>query len=142
MPGGPGGPPGNNPGAQPGPGGGGPVMPGGPPPGFGQPGLRPSNPGAGTRGGGLLKLLQAIRMIQAAMIELPIGSDVHKDASKAQDMLSKHLNTGPETQGVTTAGISQLLQQLARSAMAGPAQRPGAQGPPGGMPPSMPLPGA
>lgn len=98
-------------------------------------------PGAGTRGGGLLKLIQAIRMIQAAMIELPIGSEAHKAALKASQDLSKHVNLGQETQGVTTAGISQLLQQLARSAMAGPAQRPGAQGPPGQMPPSAPLPG-
>lgn len=81
-------------------------------------------------------------MIQAAMIELPIGSEAHKAALKASQDLSKHVNLGQETGGVTTAGIGQLLQQLARSAMAGPAQRPGAQGPPGGMPPSMPLPGA
>lgn len=139
MPGGPGGPPGNNPGAQ--PGAGGPMMPGQPPPGFGRPGPRPSVPGAGTRGGGLVKMIQGIRMIQAAMLELPIGSDVHKDASKAVDMLSKHLNMGQETQGITTTGISQLLQQLARGAMAGRAGAPGAQSAPA-MPPSMPLPGA
>lgn len=117
------------------------MMPGQPPPGFMRPGMRPSVPGAGTRGGGLIKLIQGIRLIQAAMVELPIGSDVHKDANKAIDILSKHLNMGQETQGITMTGISQLLQQLARGAMAGPAQRPGAQGAPG-MPPSTPLPGA
>lgn len=123
--------------------GGGPMMPGGPPPGFPRPGARPGVPGAGTRAGGMAKLIQAIRMVQLAMVELPIGSDVHKDATKAVDLLSKHLNMGPETQGITQTGIGQLLQSLARNAMAGRAQAPGAQGGPGaqGMPPTTPLPG-
>lgn len=95
----------------------------------------------GTRAGGMAKVIQAIRMIQLAMVELPIGSDIHKDASKAVDMLSKHLQMGPETQGITQTGIGQLLQSLARNAMAGRAQAPGAQGGPA-MPPSTPLPGA
>lgn len=119
-------------------------MLGGPPPGFPQPGQRPSVPGAGTRAGGMVKLIGAIRQIQLAMVELPIGSDVHKDASKAVDMLSKHLNMGQETQGITQTGVGQLLQSLVRGALAGRqggAQAPGAQGQPA-MPPSMPLPGA
>lgn len=119
----------------------GPGGPGGPPIGFPRPGMRPSVPGAGTRAGGLGKLIQAIRMVQLAMLELPIGSDVHKDASKAVDMLSKHLNMGQETQGITQAGVGQLLQQIMRGAMAGRAQAPGAQGAPA-MPPTTPLPGA
>lgn len=115
------------------------MMPGGqPPPGF--PPQRNSVPGAGTRAGGAAKLIQGIRMIQMAMLELPIGSEIHKDASKAVDMLSKHLNMGKETEGVTQTGITQLLQQIARMAMMSRGQ--GAQQGRPAMPPSTPLPGA
>jgi len=118
------------------------MAPGGPPPGFpGAGGPRPSAPGAGTRAGGLSKLIQAIRMLQMAAAELPIGSEVHTAALKATTDLSKHVNTGPETQGITQTGIGQLLQQIAKQAMLSRAQGPGAQGAPA-MPPTMPLPGA
>lgn len=80
-------------------------------------------------------------MIQMALVELPIGSDVHKDATKAIDMISKHLNLGQETQGITQSGVGQLMQQIARMALASRAQAPGAQGAPA-MPPTTPLPGA
>lgn len=117
------------------------MMPGGqPPPGFPPGGMRNSVPGAGTRAGGLAKMIQAIRMLQMAMLEIPIGSEIHKDASKAVDMLSKHLNLSQETQGVTQTGVGQLLQQIARMAMMSRGQ--GAQQGPPAMPPSTPLPGA
>src|SRR5215831_10089966 len=112
----PGGPPGG-----PLPGGpGGPAMgvpPGGPPLGFPRPGMRPSTPGAGTRAGGLGKLIQAIHMIQMAIMELPIGSEAHKAALKAAQDLGKHVNLGPETQGVTQTGVGNLLQQIMKNAM-------------------------
>ena len=104
--------------------------------------MRPSVPGAGTRAGGLSKLIDAIRMIQLAMTELPIGSDVHKAALKASQDLSKHLKVGPENQGISQTGVGMLLQQLAKNAIASRAQAPGAQGGPPAMPPSTPLPGA
>lgn len=117
------------------------MTPGGqPPPGFPTQGPRPSVPGAGTRAGGLAKMIQGIRMIQLAMLEIPIGSEVHKDASKAVDMLSKHLNMGKETEGITQTGVGQLLQQIARMAMMSRGQ--GAQQGPPAMPPTTPLPGA
>ena len=117
------------------------MMGGQPPPGFPQQGPRPSVPGAGTRAGGMAKLIDAIRMVQMALVDLPIGSDIHKAATKAVQDLSKHLKMGPETQGISQTGVGMLLQQLARNAMAGRAQGPGAQGQPA-MPPSTPLPGA
>lgn len=116
-------------------------MPGGPPAGFPRPGMRPSVPGAGTRAGGLMKLINAIKMLQLALADLPIGSDAHIAALKASQDLSKHVNMGPETEGPSHTGVSQLLQMLAKSAMAGRAQAPGAQGAPA-MPPTTPLPGA
>lgn len=130
-------------GPPPGPGGpgAGPPMAGGPPPGFPRPGLRPSAQGAGTTAGGLGKIIQAIKMIQMALAELPIGSEAHKAALKASQDLSKHVHVGPGTEGITTTGVGQLLQMLAKNAMAGRAQAPGAQGAPA-MPPTTPLPGA
>ena len=117
--------------------------PGMPPPGFPRPGMRPSVPGPGTIAGGMGKLIQAIKMIQLALVELQIGSEAHKAAAKAAQDLSKHVKIGPETQGVTQTGVGQLLQQIARQAMMGRAMGPGAQPSGGGaMPPSMPLPGA
>ena len=94
----------------------------------------------GTRAGGMAKMIQAIRMLQLAMVELPIGSPIHKDASQAVDKLSKHLNMGKETEGITQTGVGQLLQQIARMAMMNRAQGPGAQGQ-SAMPPTTPLPG-
>lgn len=80
-------------------------------------------------------------MIQLAMVELPIGSDVHKDALRASELLSKNVNMGKETEGITQTGVGQLLQQIARQAMMARSQGQGAQGPPA-MPPTQPLPGA
>ena|SRR5215469_4209849 len=139
----PGGPP-SGPGGPGGPGAGGMGMgppPGAPPLGFPRPAMRPSMPGAGTRAGGLGKLIQAIAMIQMAIMELPIGSEAHKAALKAAQDLGKHVNLGPETQGVTQTGVGNLLQQIMKNAMTSRAMGPGAQGPPG-MPPTTPLPGA
>lgn len=117
------------------------MMPGGPPLGFPRPGVRPSAQGAGTTAGGLAKLIQAIRMLQMSLAELPIGSEPHSAAAKAVTDLSKHVNMDKGTEGITTTGVGQLLQMLAKNAMAGRAQAPGAQGRPA-MPPTMPLPGA
>lgn len=89
----------------------------------------------------MAKLLDAMKMLQLALVDLPIGSEVHRAATKAVQDLSKHLKTGPGTDGISQTNIGMLLQQLARGAMAGRAQGPGAQGAPA-MPPTTPLPGA
>lgn len=137
-------PPGAPPGGRP-PGIGGPaaslVMGGAPPPGFPGPQRPPAPPGRGVGGQatGLIKLGQAIKLIQEAMMGLPIGSDIHSAAVKAIRDLSRHVPVGPSTQGVQqTAGADAArnnIQQALLRAIVG-------QSGPQPMPPSTPLPGA
>ena len=114
---------------------------GAPPPGFpgGAPRPAPPQQGQGTQANSLIKLGQAIKLIQEAMLGLPIGSDVHGASVKAIRDLSRHVPVGPDTQGVQqTAGQDmqrQMIQQALMRAMGG-------QGGPQPMPPATPLPGA
>jgi len=122
------------------------LPPGGPPgmqgapPGFPRPSPAPSMPGAGTQAGALIKMQHAIMMLQQALAELPIGSDMHKAALKAVSDLAKHAGGGPETQGVQQTGGGNMLMNIVRNAlMQRVAQNQG--GAPTGIP-STPLPGA
>jgi hypothetical protein len=112
---------------------------GGPPPGFPRP-VQASHPGAGTQGGGLIKLSQAIHLIQAALAELPIGSEMHKAALKAAQDLSKHVPGAQEMQGVNQTGAQGLIQNIIRGALMNKVG--GNQGGPPAMPPMTPIPGA
>jgi hypothetical protein len=96
-------------------------------------------PGAGTQAGALVKMQHAITLLQQALGELPIGSDMHKAALKAVTDLAKHAGGGPEMQGVQQTGGANLLMNIVRNALQ---QR--VAGNQGGAPtgvPSTPLPG-
>jgi hypothetical protein len=113
---------------------------GAPPPGFPRPSPNPNMPGAGTQAGALIKMQHAIAMLQQALADLPIGSDMHKAALKAISDLAKHAGGGPETQGVQQTGAGNMLMNIVRNALM---QR--VAGNQGGAPtgiPSTPLPGA
>ena len=120
--------------------GGPPGGPGLPPPGFPRPSPAPSMPGAGSQAGALVKMQHAIAMLQQALADLPIGSDLHKAALKAVSDLAKHAGGSPETQGVQQTGGGNMLMQIVRNALMNRvAQNQG--GAPSGIP-STPLPGA
>jgi hypothetical protein len=96
-------------------------------------------PGQGAHANGIIKLGSAIKMIQEAMMMLPIGSDVHNAAVKAIRDLAKHVPVGPEAQGVQqTQGQDAARQQIQQALMRAVT----GQGGPQPMPPSTPLPGA
>lgn len=87
---------------------------------------------------GLIKLGQAIQAIQEALMMLPIGSDIHKSATKAITDLSKHVPVGPQTQGVMQTQQQDARRQLVQNALASAGG--GGGRPP--MPPTTPIPGA
>lgn len=131
---------------------GGPPPPGGPPGGM-PPGLgggvppalaamqrRPQNaPGAGSQASSLMKLNQAVMLMQSALQGLPVGSDVHSAAIKAIRDLAKHVATS-QTPGADQTGAQDLMRTIMQNVLAQRvAQNRG--GPPA-TPPSTPLPGA
>jgi hypothetical protein len=119
-----------------------PPLAGGPVPG-GFPGMRPtpplSQPGAGAQASGVIKLGEAIKAIQEAMMMLPIGSDIHKAAAKAIQDLSRHVPVGPNTQGVQQTQAQDNRRNIVQQALMGAIGGQAANRP---MPPSVPLPGA
>jgi hypothetical protein len=96
-------------------------------------------PGAGNQADSIVKLGQAIKLIQEAMMGLPVGSDIHRAANKAVGDLARHVPVGPMTQGVQrTAGQDLRRQQVAQALMGAI----GGQAGPQSMPPATPFPGA
>jgi len=103
---------------------------------------------------GLMQLKTAVDMIQAALPNLAVGSQQHKDAVAAIQRLARHLPQGAPTAGVQQTQLMDLLRNTVRNAltqrlMSG---RGGGGGPPGGAgamgggaqapTPSTPMPGA
>ena len=97
------------------------------------------------------KLLQAVKLIQQAALDLQPGSPLHKDALNAAQRMSRHLPQGAPTAGVQLTGMKDLLKQIMQGSFLANimGQRGGQGGPPGGAAgggqapmPSMPLPGA
>jgi hypothetical protein len=91
-----------------------------------------------------VQLQNAVAMIQAALPNLPAGSQQHRDALRAVTALSRHLPQGAPSAGVQQTQLGDLLRGTIRNALMQRlmSQR-GAQG--GGPPPpqpSTPLPGA
>lgn len=93
-----------------------------------------------------MQVKAAIEMIQKALPDLPVGSEVHRDALNAVNRLSRHMPQGTPTAGVQQTMLQDMLRQTVRNAMLQRmmAQRGGAAGggAPNAPPPSTPLPGA
>ena len=131
----------------------GPSLPVGGPPGASSPilaaiaraqaGAQPSAPGMGTAGGAIMQIKQGLDLIQQALPGLPLGSEIHRDAIRAVNTLSRHMPQGLPTAGVQQTGIQNLLRNTLRNALLQRlmGQQGGPQGPQP-MQPSMPMPGA
>lgn len=88
----------------------------------------------------MTQIRNAINMIQTALMNLPIGSDVHRAANKAISDLSKHFPQGEGQDGAQQIGMQDQLRQMQRSAMLRRILQ--NAGGPSEMPPSTPIPGA
>lgn len=101
-----------------------------------------SAPGQGAQAQALMQVKMALDMLQNALPQLGMGSDVHRDVINAVNRLSRHLPQGIPTAGAQQSGIRDLLRNTVRNAML---QRVMAQQGQGGQQPpqpSTPLPGA
>ena len=133
-------PPGGAPGGGPG---------GGPPPGGGpimaalarsQQGPQVSAPGAGNMASAMNDLNMAIQQIQKAIMSLPPGSPLHKDALQAVQRLSRHLPQGAPTEGVQQTGMKDLLRNILQNSFLGRIMQQlqgGGRGQPGGLGPDQ-----
>jgi len=65
-----------------------------------------SAPGQGAQGAALMQVKAALDMLQNALPQLGMGSDVHRDVINAVNRLSRHL-----PQGIPTAGAQQTMAQ-------------------------------
>jgi hypothetical protein len=90
----------------------------------------------------MTQITTAIGMIQQALGGLQAGTPIHKDALRAVQSLSRHLNQGQPTVGVQRTQLQDMLQSVARNALLSSimgqqkqARDPGA--PAGAMPPGM-----
>lgn len=88
----------------------------------------------------MTQIRNAIAMITTAMMNLPIGSDIHRAVNKAISDLSKHFPQGEGDEGSQQLAMQDQLRNAQRTAMlrrilqnAGGASQ---------MPPSTPIPGA
>jgi hypothetical protein len=135
-------PPPSPPGAPPGPpGAGGGALP------FLRRGPQPSAPGPGDQAHSMSMIQNAIAMLDAAVMGIPIGHPLRNDVRESIKRLEKHMAQGQPTVGVQKTQITDLLQQIARSGfLSRILQQQGQGGPPGAPPgapmPSTPLPGA
>ena len=111
-------------------------------------GVPSSNPGTSARA--ISQLREAVKIMQTALPELPVGSDAHTAVLNAVKSLSKHAAPSTEQPGQQQAELRNLqstasrdagIQQLMRSMGAGLAGAPGGTPPPGstpGQPGAMP----
>lgn len=90
----------------------------------------------------MMQIKSAIEMIQTALQNLPVGSQLHRDALNAVNRLSRHMPQGTPTAGVQQTMLRNMLQNTLRNAVLQRvmAQRGGAQT--GAPAPSTPIPGA
>jgi len=98
----------------------------------------------GSNAGALAKLREAINIMQAALPEVPAGTDPHKAVLKAIADLSKHIPPSAEVPGVQQTALRDLAQNAQKNAMLkqvmgslGGANGGGQGGPPGPQPPGM-----
>lgn len=111
-------------------GGGGP--PGGAPPGATPsptpqpPGMMPAKPNigaatapqpnAGNEAAGMNKVQSALKMLEQALPEIPMGSDLHHEILKITTQLSKKLQPGTGSDGLQMQEMLQFLRNQAQSA--------------------------
>lgn len=100
-----------------------------------------SAPGQGAQAGALMQVKMALDMLQNALPQLGMGSDVHRDVIQAVTRLSRHLPQGIPTAGAQQTSLQDMQRNTIRNAILQRimAQQGGGQQP---MPPSTPLPGA
>lgn len=103
-----------------------------------------SAPGQGAQGAALMQVKMALDMLQNALPQLGMGSDVHRDVINAVNRLSRHLPQGIPTAGAQQTAAQDMVRNTQRNALLQrimAMQGQGGQG--GGQPqPSTPLPGA
>lgn len=114
---------------------------------------QPSQPGQGTQGGALQKIAMAVELLQSALPALPNGSHHRRSVLTALTHLDR-MGGREVPMGAQQTGIQDLLRAHAQNAMmqrlmqqrGGQAGPPGGGGgpvgPPPGMQPSTPMPGA
>lgn len=91
-----------------------------------------------------MQVKMALDMLQNALPQLGMGSDVHRDVIQAVTRLSRHLPQGIPTAGAQQGSIQDLMRNTVRNAMMQRlmANQQGGGGAPQPMQPSTPLPGA
>lgn len=105
----------------------------------------------GANAGALAKVREAIKILQAALPDLPPGSEPHKQVLSAIQGISKHVSPSAEVPGVqqsalrdltASAGKNAMLQQVMQSmgSSSGGAGAGGAAGLLPGGPPAVPPP--
>lgn len=86
----------------------------------------PASPPTGNPGlmaDALTKVREAVRLLEMALPNFPVGSDPHKDTLKAIQSLSKSVPASAEVPGVQQTTLADLQQQAQKSAMFQQVQR-------------------
>jgi hypothetical protein len=111
---------------------------GGAPPGPGASPAATPVPNRGAQAGGLPKIQIAIKIVEAARIGMPAGTDAWRDFGKAMELMAKHVPQGEVSRGVEKTELERLQMQQRQSAANTAMMR----GMPGGQPPQQPMPAA
>ena len=117
------------------------LLPGQPPP---QLGAAPPNLGAATQQQGnpgnmaqaISAVRNAVRMLEQALPNIPMGSPLHDDVLKVTQSLSKHMQPGEGGQGLDLQHLMQMVRSQSQQAPMGALQRMFPQRP--NSPPAMP----
>lgn len=92
-----------------------PALSGKPPMGAGPIALPTANPGA--QASALSKVREAIKILEAQIPNLPLGSGPHKEILAFVTKISKHVGAGNEVPGVQQTALRDLGQQAQQSGM-------------------------
>lgn len=101
-----------------------------------------SAPGPGNNADSLVKLQNAIALMQDALQGLPAGSPSHRDVLRALNSLSRHIAQGQPTAGVQQTQLQDMLRNTMKNALLQKIAGNQGQGKPPAPTPSTPLPGA
>ena len=96
----------------------------------------------GDNADAMIKLQQALAMIQDALPGLGTGSPAYRDATRALHTLSKHIAQGQPSAGVQQTGLQDMLRNTAKNALLQKIMANQSRGRPPAPVPSTPLPGA
>jgi len=108
----------------------------------GRGGAQATNPGAGAQAAALQQVKMALEMLQGALPQLDMGTDVHRDVAQVVVRLSRHLPSGIPSPQAQQLSMQDMMRNTQRNGMLQRIMASQGQGGGGQPQPSTPYPGA